>query len=246
MKTLLFATGILLMVCVPGVDGAALAAVDDNWLSYLDGSSIPGTPWQPYTNEGGTLIVPIDATNEALRLDSSDPSGLGYNEWYIGPIVVSELVGASRFRLVDFSPTAKENLLAVTVGGGMPTAPSITLVDGRFKVWSYTSDQEILDLGPAVANVFHTAYILARDNGTAQVWWDGAFVVDGTVPITTNYEGYVEFGSGTSWQTTAATTVDFDWVGYGDATAMVPEASSFGLVGLGLLARVGLARLRPR
>ena len=124
----------------------------------LHGRSIP---------EGGTLIVPIDATNEALRLDSSDPSGLGYNEWYIGPIVVSELVGASRFRLVDFSPNAKENLLAVTVGGGMPTAPSITLVDGRFKVWSYTSDQEILGSWPRGGQRISHRLHLARDNGTA-------------------------------------------------------------------------------
>jgi hypothetical protein len=247
MKTLFFAGGILLLVCRPGASGATITAVDQNWTSYLDGSSIPGgPPWQSQTTEGSTVVVPIDATNNALRLDSSDPTGLGTNEWYIGPIIVNELVGASRFRLVDFSATGKENLLAVTVGGGMPTAPSITLVDGRYAVWSYTSDQEILDLGPAVANQFHTAYILARNDGTAQVWWDGTFVVDGAVPVTTSYDGYVEFGSGTFWQTTAATTVDFDWVGYGDATTMIPEASSFVLIGIGLLAPVGLARIRPQ
>jgi hypothetical protein len=177
-------------------------------------------------------------------MDSSDPSGASYNEWYVGPIIANDLVGAARFRVADFSPAGKENILSVTVGGALPTAPSITLVDGRFKVWSYTSDLEILDLGPALANEFHTAYILARNDGTAQVWWDGAFVVDGFVPITESFDGYVEFGSGTFWQTTAATTIDFDWVGYGDASAMIPEPNSIVFVGLGLLGAVGLRRIR--
>lgn len=224
----------------------SLPSTAQNWTSYLDGSSFPGFPWQPFANEGSTAVVPIDATNNALRMDSSDPSGAGYNEFYVGPIVVNELVGASRFRVVDFSASGKENILAVTVGGTLPTAPSITLVDGRFKVWSYTTDLEIFDLGPALANEFHTAYILARNDGTAQVWWDGAFVVDGIVPITPSFDAYVEFGSGTFWQTTAATTIDFDWVGYGDATAMIPEPSSFVLVGIGLLGPVGIARIRRR
>ena len=238
MQIVFFASVILVMVSASGRA--------QNWISYLDGSSFPGIPWQPYANEGTTLVVPIDATNDALRMDSSDPSGASYNEWYVGPVIANELVGASRFRLVNFSGNGKENILAVTVGGALPTAPSITLVDGRFKVWSYTSDLEILDLGPALANEFHTAYILARNDGTAQVWWDGAFVVDGLVPITSSFDGYVEFGSGTFWQTTAATTVDFDWVGYGDATAMIPEPSGSLLVGMGLLASVGLARIRRR
>lgn len=234
MKILFLASVVLVMVSRP--------AAAQNWISYLDGSSFPGFPWQPYANEGTTLIVPIDATNDALRMDSSDPSGAGYNEFYVGPIIANDLVGASRFRLVNFGATGKENILSVTVGGALPTAPSITLVDGRYKVWSYTSDLEILDLGPALANEFHTAYILARNDGTAQVWWDGAFVVDGIVPITTSFDGFVEFGSGTFWQTTAATTVDFDWVGYGDASAMIPEPSSFLLVGMGLLALAGTVR----
>jgi hypothetical protein len=61
---------------------------------------------------------------------------------------------------------------------------------------------------------------MARNNGTAQVWWDGEMVLDGPVPVAPDFADYVEFGSGTYWQTTAATTVDFDWVGWGDATDM--------------------------
>jgi len=39
----------------------------------------------------------------------------------------------------------------------------------------------------------------------------------------------VEFGSGTYWQTTAATVVDFDWVGWGDISDMpvAPAAADF-------------------
>jgi hypothetical protein len=238
MKILFLAGGMFLLL---SLRGAA-----QNWTSYLDGSSFPAFPWQPDSNEGSTLIVPIDATNNALRMDSSNPSGSGNNEWYVGPIVVNELVGASRFRLLDFSAFGKENILSVTVGGAQPTAPSITLVDGRFKVWSYTTDLEILDLGPAFANQFHTAYILARNDGTAKVWWDGVFVVDGGVPITPSFDAYVEFGSGTYWQTTAATTIDFDWVGYGDGSTMIPEPSNALLIGMTLLGPAGWAAMRRR
>jgi hypothetical protein len=238
MKILFLAGGMFLVSSLPGAA--------QNWTSYLDGSSFPGFPWQRDSNEGSTLVVPIDATNNALRMDSSNPLGTGNNEWFIGPIIVNELVGASRFRLLDFSAFGKENILSVTVGGAQPTAPSITLVDGRFKVWSYTTDLEILDLGPAFANQFHTAYILARNDGTAQVWWDGAFVVDGAVPITPSFDGYVEFGSGTFWQTTAATTVDFDWVGYGDASTMIPEPSAVVLICVTLAGPLALAGTRRR
>ena len=84
--------------------------------------------------------------------------------------------------------------------------------------WSYTSDEPIFDLGPVIVDVWHVAYVLAKSDGTAKVWWDGAYVVDGPVPNTPDYDGYVEFGSGTYWETTAHTVVDFDWVGSGDST----------------------------
>jgi len=134
----------------------------------------------------------------------------------------------------------------VTVGGAMAIAPSITLVDGRYWVWSYTSFEPIFDLGPAVANEWHEAYILARADGTAKVWWDGAFVVDGPAQPAPNYDGYVEFGSGTYWDTTARSVVDFDWVGSGDATDMIPEPGAIGLTVLGGLGLLPFRRRRVR
>jgi hypothetical protein len=41
--------------------------------------------------------------------------------------------------------------------GGSPTAPSITLVDGRFKVWSHTSNAEILTWRSYSERVSYTA-----------------------------------------------------------------------------------------
>jgi hypothetical protein len=38
---------------------------------------------------------------------------------------------------------------------------------------------------------------------------------DGIAPAISGYDGYLEWGSG-SWQFTASTTVDFDWIGYGN------------------------------
>ena len=38
---------------------------------------------------------------------------------------------------------------------------------------------------------------------------------DGMAPMVPSYDGYMEWGSG-SWQFNATTTVDFDWVGYGN------------------------------
>jgi hypothetical protein len=214
------------------------------WISYVDGSQIPDAPWIYYTDpgpeEGSVQIVDLGGGNMGLRLDSpahTDGENPGAtvnhaNEYYtfrdeMG--VPTENIGAARFRLVEFTPTGKENLLSVTVNSGLDmdgdqqpdgtsTAPAINLVDGRFWVWSYTTNEPILELGPAVAGEFHEAYVMARNNGTAQVWWDGAKVLDGPVPAAPNFGDYVEFGSGTYWQTTAATTVDFDWAGWGEIT----------------------------
>jgi hypothetical protein len=235
--------------------GLVITPVAHGWISYLDGSELPeliaGTPWvyyeRPDDAEGNVEVIDLGGGNMALRFDSPEhfdgenPGGTGEhaNEYYtfrdeMG--VPTENVVGSRFRLVEFTPTGKENLLSATINSGLDedgdelpdgisTAPSITLVDGHFWIWSYTMNESILDLGPAVAGQFHEAYVMARNDGTAQVWWDGAKVLDGPVPAAPNFGDYVEFGSGTSWQTTAGTTVDFDWVGWGDITDM-PQAPS--------------------
>ena len=233
----------LTYLCLVGLLFASAAPAAHAWISFLDGSSVPGDPWLPFINEGSTLIVDIGGGNFALRMDSpehSDPEPSHGNAYYDLRFGDTDIVGAARFRLVDFSATGKENLLAVTVGGGMAIAPSITLVDGNYWVWSYTSDEPVQDLGPAVANEWHTAYILARADGRATVMWDGTFVVDGPVTDAPSYDGYVEFGSGIYWQTTAATIVDFDWAGSGDSTDLIPEPSTFALAAvcvLGLIVR---------
>jgi hypothetical protein len=224
--------------------GLALTPAADAWQSYLDGSALPGPPWEAFINEGSTAIVDLGGGNSALRMDSpahNDGGGTHYNEYYDTRFGDTDIVAAARFRLVDFSSTGKENLLAVTVGGAMSIAPSISLVEGNYWVWSYTSGEPILDLGPAVANEWHTAYIQALANGLARVYWDGALVVDGPVTDAPNFDGYVEFGSGTYWETTAHTVVDFDWVGSGDRSDLIPEPGALCLAivgGLGLLAGV--------
>jgi len=46
------------------------------------------------------------------------------------------------------------------------SCPSITLVNGRYKLWNYVnSDTELMDIGPAVTNAWHTAYLYARNDG---------------------------------------------------------------------------------
>jgi hypothetical protein len=208
------------------------------WISYLDFNDSllpPDPPWSEFFNEGGTAIVDLGGGNMALRMDSPDhsaenpPPGTYYNEYYVTDIPGYEKVGAARFRLQSFTPTGKENLLAVSTP---VAAPTITLVDGNYWIWSYLSDepnQPILNLGPAVAEQFHEVYIMttvrATDEfgvptaGGAKVWWDGSVVYDGPVDSggNVNLGGYVEFGSGTYWQVNSGTVVDFDWVGFGDA-----------------------------
>jgi hypothetical protein len=219
------------------------------WISFVDFNDSmlpPNPPWtyyeDPSPDEGSVQIVDLGGGNMALRLDSaahSDGENPGAtvnhaNEFYTfrdEAGLPTENVVASRFRLVEFTPAGKENLLSVTVNSGLDadgdgepdgasTAPAINLVDGKFWAWSYTTNEPVLELGPAVAGAFHEAYVMARNNGTAQVWWDGEMVLDGPVPAAPNFGDYAEFGSGTYWQTTAATIVDFDWVGWGDRTDM--------------------------
>ena len=115
------------------------------------------------------------------------------------------------------SPTGKENLLCLTTRSTpLSPAPAITLVNGRYKLWSYVnSNTEIIDLGPVVSNVWHTAYVYARKDGKVKLWWDENLVFDGAAPLVNPYGGYVEWGSG-AWQYDATTTVDFDWVAYGN------------------------------
>ena len=95
-------------------------------------------------------------------------------------------------------------------------APAITLVNSRYKLWNYVnSDTDLMDLGPAVTNAWHTAYLYARNDGKVMLWWDGNLVFDRAAPLVNPFNGYVEWGSG-AWQFDATTTVDFDWVAYGN------------------------------
>jgi hypothetical protein len=112
---------------------------------------------------------------------------------------------------------AKLNLLCLTTRSTpLSPSPSITLVNGRYKLWSYVnSDTQIMDLGPVVPNAWHVAYLYARKDGKVKLWWDGNLVFDGAAPLVNPFDGYVEWGSG-SWQYDATTTADFDWVAYGN------------------------------
>ena len=113
-------------------------------------------------------------------------------------------------------------------------APALTLVNGRYKLWSYvSSDTELSDLGPAVAGEWHTAYLYARQDGQVRLWWDGALRFDGAAPLVNPFEGYVEWGSG-AWQYGATTTVDFDWVACGPACNL-PQRLKASRVGDGIL-----------
>jgi hypothetical protein len=190
-------------------------------MRFLGGSSLPGSPWvssHPGGTAGTTFVVDffdpdLGATNQALRINS----GTNANEWYVGPLSVDELAVGARFRLVAFSPTGKENLLCLTTHSTpLSPAPAITLVNGRYKLWSYVnSDTSLMDIGPAATNAWHTAYLYARNDGKVKLWWDGSLLFDGPAPLVNPFNGYVEWGSGT-WQYDATTTVDFDWVGYGN------------------------------
>jgi hypothetical protein len=75
---------------------------------------------------------------------------------------------------------------------------------------------EIMDLGPAATNAWHTAHLYARNDGKVKLWWDGILRFDAMAPLVNPHHAYIEWGSG-SWQYDATTTVDFDWVAYGNA-----------------------------
>ena len=152
-------------------------------------------------------------TNQALRINS----GSNANEWYVGPLTLDEWAVGARFRLIAFSPVGKENLLCLTTHSTPNSpAPSITLVDGRYKLWNYVnSNTELMDLGQVVPNQWHTAYLFGRKDGRVKLWWDGVLSFDGFAPLVNPFDAYIEWGSG-SWQYDATTTADFDWIGYGN------------------------------
>ena len=155
----------------------------------------------------------LGGINQALRINS----GANANEWFVGSFAVDEWAAAARFRLVNFTSSGKEDLLCLTTHSTpLSPSPSITLVNGRYKLWSYVdSNSEILDLGPVVSNQWHTAYLYARNDGKVKVWWDNVLVFDALAPLVNPHNAYMEWGSG-SWQFDASTTVDFDWVAYGN------------------------------
>jgi len=204
------------------INGAFLDfGTGESSVQFLGGPSLPASPWiasQSGGTGGTTSIVDffdpdIGATNQCLRINS----GANANEWYVGPMAADELAVGARFRLVGFTPTGKENLLCLTTHSApLSPAPSITLVNGRYKLWNYVnSDTQIIDIGPAITNAWHTAYLYARSDGRVRLWWDDNLLFDGPAPRVNSYDGYIEWGSG-SWQYDAATTVDFDWVAYGN------------------------------
>jgi hypothetical protein len=194
------------------------------WIQFLDGSALPDAPWISLSNEGNTSVVDVGGGNFALEIDSpfhtdtADPhkSGNFYNEYYINFSGDLEKVAAARFRLVGFTSSGYENILSPSTP---QISPTISLVNGLYCVWSLINDDLIVDLGPAVSNQWHTAYIWIRPDYSARVIWDGVTVFDGSVAADNpRVGGYLEFGSGTYWETTAGTKVDFDWVGWGDAS----------------------------
>ncbi|MBM3836193.1 MAG: hypothetical protein FJ403_23625 [Verrucomicrobia bacterium] len=198
------------------------------WIEFLDGSAVPAAPWLPFIDARGeepgeTIIIDFQEggqANKAMRLNS----GIGANEYYVGAFADpddDEVVGGIRFRMVSFSETGKENILSITTRSKhLAPAPALTLVDGRFKLWTYVeSNTEIIDIGPADTNVFHIAYLFARADGWVKFFWDGKILYDNFAPQTSPYDAYMEWGSG-SWQFNATDVIDFDWVGYGTMADM--------------------------
>lgn len=198
-----------------------------DWTQFLDGSTIPGAPWQIFQDgspeeRGETTIVdfvdPVGgAQNQAIRISS----GTGANEFYFGPFELDEVAAGARFRVIDVSSIGKENLVCVTVRSKhLAPCPALTLVNGRFKLWNYVgADTELFDIGPVDLNVFHTIYLYARADGLVKCWWDGKLIFDGMAPLENPFDGYVEWGGG-SWQYDARQTTDYDWFGYGDASVL--------------------------
>src|SRR5690349_10904232 len=107
------------------------------WFEFLDGSSIPNSPWVALSNEGNSTVVDIGSGNFALRMDSpfhtdvedAHKSGTFYNEYYIDFGSELEKVGAARFRLAGFTPNGYENILSPSTP---QISPGIVLVNGEY------------------------------------------------------------------------------------------------------------------
>ncbi len=194
------------------------------WIQFLDGSSVPTAPWvvfdDPLGSDSTAVVDFLDPatslTNQALRISTATDQA---DEWYLTRFGELEVAGGTRFRLVDFGVTGKDNILDITTRSTLLSpAPAVTLVDGRFKLWNYVeADTEIMDIGPADTNVFHTVYLWARNDGRVKLWWDGRLIFDDITPLVNPYDGYLECGIG-SWEYSGSATMDFDWIGSGDSS----------------------------
>src|SRR5690349_18129482 len=98
LKAFACATGLLL--AIPLSVGA--------WIQFLDGNSVPGLPWALFEDPAGsdntTVVDFLDPTtsltNQALRMSTTTGHA---DEWYLTRFGENEVVGGTRFRLVDLS-----------------------------------------------------------------------------------------------------------------------------------------------
>ena len=118
-----------------------------DWQAYLDGSAIPEPPWDQQMTEGSRRSW-MSAVETSLGWTPPNTE----MTWTNIPMSITLLAQAKqiflavRFRLVEFSPTGKENLLAVTVGGdmamrvhhtcGWKLLVGATLRTNRFSTWA--------------------------------------------------------------------------------------------------------------
>jgi hypothetical protein len=231
---------------------------------YLDGATLPGDAGWTVELAPGEIVDLGDGNFVILQADNNTSATSGqhggqYDEYYLTLGDPANTL-ATRFMVLEYSGTSPAiNMLALTAAGdaGPAIGVGIRNLDGvdSWALLRFIAEANdpanpahtLVNLGPALPGEFNTAFIhIDSATDLVRVNWNGAEVYNQITP--TDWGGGVgfpEFGASNYWAEGGASTVAFDWVGYGPGY-IIPEPSTLAIAIAGLLTLLARRKMNSR